>query len=91
MTFKQFKATKTHCDDIGAVINDARWEGEPAAVGNIYLGQLYIEQVLPHWPEATKARGKWYLLIHRNEYVSDNLESLERKLYEFAKSEGYLD
>ncbi len=92
MTFEQFQATKTHCDDIGAAISDARWEHEPVpAKGNLYLGELYIEEVLPHFSPEMKHQGKWYLTIHRDEWVSDDLEDLERKLYEFAKDEGFLD
>jgi hypothetical protein len=33
---------------LGAAISDARWEGEPAANGYLYLDALYIEEVLPH-------------------------------------------
>jgi len=79
----------TYC--IGAAIADARWEGEPPAKGNLYLGELYIEEVQPHWPDAAKARGKWHLLIARDEWITDDLETLERKLYDWAASEGYFE
>ena len=91
MTFEQFQATREHSDDLGAVLSDARWEDEPSAKGNLYLGALYIEQVQDHWPEAARKAGKWHLLIGRDESIMDDLESLERKLYEFAVSEGYCD
>ena len=52
---------------------------------------LYIEEVQPHWPDAAKARGKWYLLIARDEWITDDLETLERKLYDWAASEGYFE
>jgi hypothetical protein len=51
VTFEQFQATRQHCDDLGAVLSDCSWDGEPAACGNLYLDCLYIDQVLPHWPE----------------------------------------
>ena len=91
MTFEQFQATRKWCDDLGAALADARWEGEPAARGNLYLDVLCIEQVQDHWPAAARARGRWHLLIGRDEQISDDLESLERRLYEFARSEGYFD
>jgi hypothetical protein len=63
MTFEQFQGTRRRCDDVGAAIADARWEGEPPAKGWLYLDALYIEEVQPHWPDAAKAAGKWHLLI----------------------------
>lgn len=89
MTFEQFQNTKAWCSDIGELIQDARWNGEPPARGCVYLGCLYIEEVQDHWPEATKTRGKWHLILNRDEYVSNDLAALERKLYAFAVSEGY--
>jgi hypothetical protein len=74
---------------IGAAIADARWEGEPPARGYLYLDELYIEEVQPHWPDAAKAQGKWHLLLDRDEWITDDLETLERKLYDWAASEGY--
>jgi hypothetical protein len=90
MTFEQFQATRRECDDIGAVIPDARWDDEPVAKGFTYLGdKLYIEKVQPHWPDAAKAQGKYHLLIERDEWISNDLEMLECELYGWAKSAGY--
>ena len=91
MTFEQFQATKTYCDDIGTKLDDGRPEEAPKAVGNVYLDTLYIEQVQDHWPEAARNAGKWNLIIGNQEWISDDLESLEHKLYDFAVSEGYFD
>jgi hypothetical protein len=91
MTFEQFQASRRYSEDIGTAISDARWEGEPSAKGYLYLDGLYIEEVQPHWPEAAKARGKWYLLIDRDDWITDDLEALERKLYDWAASEGYFE
>ena len=55
------------------------------------LTYFYIEEVQPHWPDAAKARGKWHLLIARDEWITDDLETLERKLYDWAASEGYFE
>jgi hypothetical protein len=90
MTFEQFRSTAKHCDDLGKALADAHWEGdETAAKGNLYLNCLYIEQVQPHWPEAARREGAWHLLIGRDEWITDDLTSLERKLYDWAMAEGY--
>ena len=57
MTFEEFQATRRRCDDLGAVLADCRWDGGPAAKGNLYLDELYIDEVMPHWPDAAKAGG----------------------------------
>jgi hypothetical protein len=91
MTFEAFQATRRQCDDLGAALHDATWVGEPPAHGNLYLNDaLYIEQVAAHWPAEARAQGKWHLIIGRDEWVSDDLESLECRLFEFADSEGLL-
>jgi len=91
ITFEQFVATRTWHDDLGAALSDARWHGEPAARGYTYLDALYIEEVQPHWPADARQRGRWHLLIGRDDWITDNLETLERRLYAFATSEGYCD
>jgi hypothetical protein len=92
MTFAEFQATRRWCADLGKAIAEARWQGEPPAKGNLYLdGTLYVEEVQPHWPDATNARGKWHLLLERDEWVTDDLESLERKLFAWAMASGYGD
>lgn len=91
MTFEQFQATRRHCDDLGKAVDDGRWEGQPAAKGNLYLGCLFIESAQPHWPQEARDEGKWYLVLERDEWITDDLESLERKLYQWAESAGYFD
>jgi hypothetical protein len=94
---KQIKVIVTKKLDArdGSTVDTARRakfrRGEPAAKGYLYLDALYIEEVLPHWPEAAKAEGKWHLIIGRNERITDDLEALERNLYDWALSEGYFD
>ena len=91
MTFAEFQATRRYSEDIGAVINDARWDGEPPAKGYLYLDALYIEEVQAHWPDAAKAAGKWHLIRGRAERITDDLQALERDLYDWAVAEGYTD
>jgi len=88
MTFEEFRDTRVWSDDIGAQIPDMRWEGEPnPPTGYIYAEQLYIEQVTADWPETARKRGRWYLLLCNEESISDDLEMLERKLFEYALDE----
>ena len=92
MSFEEFRDTRFWCDDLGTKLADAAWDDEPEkARGWIYLDALYIEKVLPHWPEDTRALGKWHLIINRSEWITDDLESLERILYEWALTEGYCE
>jgi len=87
MTFEQFQATKRYCD-LGKSLSD-----ENLQHGNLYLGQLFIENTetwvvdIDHVGELTI--GKWYTLIGRSEYDSDNLEDIERVLYEYALQEEF--
>lgn len=89
MTVDEFVATRVWCDDLGTKLSDARWEGEPKARGWLYLDALYIEEVQDHWPAEAKAKGKWHLLIGRDEEITNDLPVLEKQLLQFAKSEGY--
>jgi hypothetical protein len=54
-----------------------------------HLDALHIEDVQDFWPEASKAKGKYYLLIGNREWFSDDVEKLERELYQFAVEEGF--
>jgi hypothetical protein len=89
MTFEQFQATREHHDDlrrIPAVFSQI--DGEMAAPGNTYLGSFFINELTAEWPPEVARRGKWHLLIERDEWISDDLALLERKLFEFAASSG---
>ena len=89
MTFEQFQASRRHCADIGEQIKQDMGVTDPV-VGNVYLdGTLYIEGVRPWWPQEAREQGNWHLLIGNVEWISSDLEKLERKLYDFAVSEGY--
>jgi hypothetical protein len=88
MTLEEFHDARVWSDDIAAHIRDT---GLSKAKGYIYVDALYIEQVQPDWPEATRKRGRWHLVLGNAEYVTDDLPRLEALLYEFALGEGYCE
>jgi hypothetical protein len=92
LTFEQFQASRTWCPDLPAVLTNDNW-GDPnngTPCGWLYLGALYIEDTsASHWPPQCRAEGRWYLILGRDERITDDLESLERDLYAYATSEGY--
>ncbi|MCP1852824.1 MULTISPECIES: hypothetical protein [unclassified Bradyrhizobium] len=87
MTFEQFQATRTECADIGAAISTDMGITEPVP-GFLYLGTFYIEGMTSTWPDEARAQGTYHLLIERDEWISDDLEALERHLFEFALASG---
>lgn len=90
MTFEQFQATRRYRADLTKAIEDARWMLEPPPNGFTYLGdQLYIEFCQEHWPEAARKKGLFYLLLGWDEWISNDLTALERRLYDWAITEGY--
>jgi len=88
MTFEQFQATRQRCEDLRAALQDEVFGA--GVKGNLYLGRLYIEDTTG-WPADGSGKGRWDLLIGRADWQTDDLESLERRLYAFAVDEGYLD
>jgi hypothetical protein len=90
MTFEQFQASKTWCDDLPNELVNSN-EGERKPRGWLYVGSLYVEQVTNEWPENCRDEGGWYLLLERDEWITDDLEALERKLYAWAMSSGWAD
>jgi hypothetical protein len=90
MTLKQFTEARTRSEDLGVIVPEFEVRGQPPAKGFVYPGWLVIEEVSAHWPESTKAQGRFYLLLGNWERVTDDLESLERDLYQYAGQEGIL-
>jgi hypothetical protein len=93
MTLTEFAAAKRWSDNLASEITDAqdaRWDDDPSpAPGWVYPGLLYIEKVQPHWPSDARARGSWFLLLERDEFISDDLPVLEQRLYDWAVSAGF--
>jgi hypothetical protein len=78
-TFKQFVASRKRVDDIGIELVFGEFSG---ISGYVYCGGVFIENTNAN----DQARGRYHLLIERDEWYSNNLGALERHLYDFAKS-----
>ena len=83
MVFEQFQASRQWSENIV--------EADDGAKGYVYLDGLYVEHVEPHWPVEARKEGKWYLRLGNCEWITSDLASLELRLYEWARSEGYFD
>lgn len=82
--FKIFQMTRRYCDDLGTALSDSLWdENGHKGIGFLY-GDLFIEIQQDWWPDEAKAQGRYHLLIERDERITNDLESLERDLFEFA-------
>jgi hypothetical protein len=88
MTFEQFQATRRTVSDLSDAIEDEQLVGAP---GLVYLDALFIELRFEDWVGSYANDYAYKLLIGRDDWCSNELEPLERKLYEFAVSEGYCD
>ena len=81
ITFKQFQSTKTWYNDLSkTALSDASLED---VSGYLYVNSLYMDASAPS--------GPYHLQIGRDEWLSDSLEELERKLYEYGCDEGHCD
>lgn len=86
ISFADFQAGRRGVDDLGAAIN-ADLDG--VRPGYAYPGNLYIEYVTTLWSKAHE-RGRYMLILKNDDWISDDLTLLERKLYEFGIDEGLL-
>jgi hypothetical protein len=80
MTFEQFRASGRDATDIGAVLRDDCLMGR--------RGRLYCEDCL-YIEDTGERQGRWYTIIGKREFRSDDLATVEARLYEFAREEGY--
>ena len=88
MTFEQFQAAGKDCTNIGEAIGDECLDG---AAGRLYCDTLYIERWSDDRAGIAPPNGPTWLLTLFNEQWDGELIELERKLYEFALSEGYCE
>lgn len=91
MTFEQFQASRRHTSDLEADLNMSIYD-DPAikCPGLIYSGNLFIEERCANWTEEAQKGGRYFLMIGRSDWLTDDLNLLERTLYEFGTSEEIL-
>jgi hypothetical protein len=77
MNFKQFQQTRRPVADLGKEMNAEYFDKSPRA-GFMYDGDCYIEK---------EDDGTFYLILHRDEWTSANLEELEAILYAWCLTE----
>ena len=84
VTFEQFQASRAWHDDLSKTsLSDASLED---VSGFLYVDSLYIEA-----PAGGAAPNLYHLQIGRDEWLSSDLEELERRLYEYGCNEGHCD
>lgn len=89
--FEAFRATRQWCEDLRTTPYFESFDDDMARQwdsgerlrpsGNLYLGSLYIEEVQPDWPNNARDHGRWHLLISNAEWIDDDLEALEARLF----------
>jgi hypothetical protein len=93
MSLEEFQATKriATAEDLERCGYTDDANPRPGVRGFVYVDHLIIEQVTEDWPAKTREAGAYYLLIGNLEWITDDLELLEKRLYEFAKSSGLVE
>lgn len=84
-TFEEFVASKrrvTDLDEIAESYGDDAFDPERSEAALIY-GTGGVIEVL-----RDRSRGAYYLIIERSEWITNDLEALERELYDFAIPEA---
>ena len=82
MTFEEFQASGRDTPNLAAEVDDYGGDNP----GRIYAGGLWIEDAR----RREGGDGRWYTIVGNAEYQSDNLEHVERPLYEFGVAGGFL-
>lgn len=83
MTFEQFVETRQYHPDNFEAMNPNAF-GAKGAYGYVD-NEYYIEDVSTWDKPEMLSRGRWHLCIANVDWFSDDLESLERRLWDFAK------
>lgn len=84
MTFEEFQATRRAVGDVSVADRNCE-ELEPDSprdAGFVYATGLFISRVGLHWPDTSRMRGSFHLLMSNEEWIDDDLVRLERELYD---------
>ena len=83
LSFSEFQATGRDVSDLSTIPHCAAQEISGA-------GRVYLDDEWPLVIESGSAPGLWCLTIGNDSHESNDLQRLERELYDFAEAEGYL-
>jgi hypothetical protein len=83
LDFQDFLKSRRHVECLkSAGIADVEEEGLP---GNVYLDVLHVEDC------GDNPKGRWMLTLGNDGWMSDRLDALEKKLWDWAEGEGYAE
>ena len=88
-TFEQFIASRRHVADLEKELGINIYD-DPSipCPGYVYLDSFYIEESCDNWTDLAKEGGRYFLIIGRVDWLSDDLDLLERTLWDkFVKNE----
>lgn len=81
LTFKDFQRSRRRGEDL-SLCSNAQWENvSGATAGFVYLDCLCIKQ---------EPGGSYHLTLGNEEWICDELQFLERRLYDFAIRNGFV-
>ena len=83
MMFEQFRSTRKHVDDLREALGADIYYGA-GCPGLVYCDEFYIEERSESWTDVVRARGRYFLVIGNRDWLSDDIESLERELWDYA-------
>ncbi len=90
MTFEQFQETRRYTDNLGEDVDDPSLGSTTPGITYLH-NLLYIEAVTDRWSTRAQQEGRYYLCIENDEWISHDLEALERRLYDYAESNGLIE
>ncbi len=87
LTFAEFQATgRAVADLVAEGVEEQPLDDDLPIPGRVYEGGLHIEERPSQgWPNGRPER--WFLILSNADWLSDDLEALERELYQYYLSE----
>lgn len=80
MTFEEFKTSGIDCDDVEIAHEGLILDTTPIP-GRLYADSYWIEKTC-HWDSGLNDGKKWYLRIGNCEWLSNDLNELEKLIYD---------
>jgi hypothetical protein len=90
MTFREFQSLRREVIDLEPISGCDWHKGVPGFTYEVVIGAgLHIEKNNDAWKGTPAEPFAYMLVIANNDWLSNDLTELERKLYVFAIDEGY--